>query len=164
MLPELDVAGFPSSWSLRHDRPPCQEAGTPIEVSESRNGPAAGARREGASRATPPPAIRDYFPQAQPSHLHTSQVQPSPVQLGHLQTLQPQAAAFVLALTATEQHALADEAEAGAEEAFEQPQTPHWHTSHVQDPPPQSGHRQSVQAQVDFDRDADEGCPAKAKA
>lgn len=164
MLSDPNVAGFPGSWSLRHDRPPCQEAGVPFEVSESRNGPMAGARREGASQATPPPAITHYFPQPQPSHWHTSQVQPSPVQSGHLQTLQPQAAAFALASTATEQHAMADEAGAGADEAFEQPQTPHSHTSHVQAPPSQSGHRQSVHAQVEFDRGAGDEGPANAKA
>ncbi len=107
MLSDLDVAGFPGSWSLRHDRPSCQEAGTPFEVSESRNGPMAGARREGASQATPPPAITHYFPQPQPSHLHTS---------------------------------------------------------HVQAPPSQSGHRQSVHAQVEFDRGAGDEGPANAKA
>jgi hypothetical protein len=105
-------------------------------------------RKERASLWMPAPLSFNYFAQAQPTHSHTSHVHVSPLQSGHRQTSQPQLAAFAFVLAAA-QHALT--ADTGAAAALTQPQLPHSHTSHVQNWPLQSGHRQSVQPQVDFD-------------
>jgi len=71
-------------------------------------------------------------------------VQNSPLQSGHLQTSQPQQAAFFATFAA-----------ATAVEAFDlaaiwQPQLPHSQTSHVQNSPLQSGHLQPTQRQPEL--------------
>jgi hypothetical protein len=77
-----------------------------------------------------------YLAQAHPTHSQPApQVQVSPLQSGHLQTLQPQPACAV-GLSAEAQHDPA----LGAADAVRQPQSPQEQSSQLQFTPSQFGH------------------------
>ncbi len=92
-------------------------------------------------------ASRNYFPQAQLSHSQTSQVQISPSQPGHEQTVE--ASSPVDSHSAFEQHDVSQHPlDVSAFTALLHPQLPHLQTSQVQNSPLQSGHAQSTQPQL----------------
>ncbi len=80
-------------------------------------------------------------------HSHTSQLQVSPSQTGHLQTSQPHAAAVVDAFAV--QQFIEGRGEVVVDFACRQAQLPHSQTSQLQTPV-QSGHLQSIHPQADF--------------
>lgn len=103
------------------------------------------------------PLTSHLFAQPQLTHSHTSHVQNSPLQSGHLQTSQPHFPAFVVLVSLFEAQQLFEAATNGIADKrldtgvralclFRQPQLPHVHRSHEQDSPLQSGQRQSTQA------------------
>lgn len=109
--------------------------------------------------------IKNYSAHAQPTHSHDSQLQTSTSQSGHLQTTQPQLVAFAetgVVVRAARQHCLSDVVDTVV--AFWQPQASHPHSTQVQYPPWQSGHRQPVQSHADLALAAGTVCPVNPNA
>jgi hypothetical protein len=92
-----------------------------------------------------------YFAQAQSTHLQAVQVQVSPSQSGHWQSLQPHAPRADC-LLATEQHDLTP----AAREPVSHLQSPQAQSSQLQLFPSQFGHWQSVQPHADSTAELDE--------